>query len=229
MQKNKTGLAILVGLLIVILFVVVGLMESNPRIEEVPAEQVTTEKGIAIKQIFTKQTFESNGVTYDFKEFTIENDTYVLKGCVSMPDERFWMPIVMLLNESTAEESVMGNFSNEKDPLNNDPAYRCHEIRFFDMDVNEGDEITIQVSHLEAYLDIMCADGKDLALLKTLVAEKFPDLEFELIVESGDGGGGGRFEITENPNSVLEEDFYTVFNEASTLTHPLNIEIMIEK
>ena len=78
---------------------------------------------------------------------------------------------------------------------------------FDDAVVNKGDVIQVLIDNLEAYLDPMIADGKDLAKIRERISEKFPGLTFELIVEKGNGGGGGRIEIIENPEGISEEDF----------------------
>ncbi len=228
MKKNQKIGLILVILVVVFVFGAVGWLTRDRAVVIAPDESTKgNEQPGGIRSLPTLKSLESNGLIYDFKELAMENDMLVLKGCVEMPDERFWMPMIRLVNETTGEVYSNASFSNEKDPSNNDVKYRCHEFRFDDAVVNKGDVIQVLIDNLEAYLDPMIADGKDLAKIRERISEKFPGLTFELIVEKGNGGGGGRIEIIENPEGISEEDFYTAFNEATVLNFPLEIEFSI--
>jgi hypothetical protein len=228
MKKTPRIWIVLAIVVVVIVFGAVGWLLRDGSVVMAPdEEELTGAQTGGIRNLPTSKSLESNELIYDFKDLTMEEDVLVLRGCVEMPDERFWMPMIVLKNETTGEVYSNGSFSNEKDPTNNDPEYRCHEFRFYDVVVNKGDVIQVSIENLEAYLDPTIADGKDLAMIRERISEKFPGLTFELIVEKGNGGGGGRFEIRENPEGISEDDFFAAFNEATILHYPLGIEFSI--
>lgn len=229
MKNMRWYLILFAVVIVVVIFGVGGWMMRHEAVVIAPDEagSFTPESG-GLRNMETKASFERDGVVYDFKQLRVEEAGIVVKGCVSMPDERFWMPILHLTNVTTGEEFLSGSFANEKDPSNNDRDYRCHEIEFFEASADAGDVLQVNVVRLEAYLDPMISDGQDLELLRERVAEELPGVRFELVVESGNGGGGGRFEIVENPNEVPEATFYEVLNEASVLVFPLGFEFSVE-
>ena len=213
-MKNNNFLAslVIVGVVIV-LFMVVGVMERDMSVVEVPATQVLS--------------FESNEMTYEFKGFSATGEYPILQGCVSVPDQRGWVPVVQLVNETTGEMSEMGKYTKVTDPEAEDENVECHEILFYDAAVSEGDVVTLEVQYLAHYLDLV--NASDLAKIKATVNADYPELDFVLVVENNTGDGGIGFRITENPNGVTEEELNEAINQAAIEKYVLNIEITLQQ
>lgn len=213
-MKNNNFLAslVIVGVVIV-LFMVVGVMERDMSVVEVPATQVLS--------------FESNEMTYELKGFSATGEYPILQGCVSVPDQRGWVPVVQLVNETTGEMSEMGKYTKVTDPEAEDENVVCHEILFYDAAVNEGDVVTLEVQYLAHYLDLV--NASDLAKIKATVNADYPELDFVLVVENNTGDGGIGFRITENPNGVTEEELNEAINQAAIEKYVLNIEISLQQ
>jgi hypothetical protein len=197
----------------IVLFMVVGVMERDMSVVEVPATQVLS--------------FESNEMTYELKGFTSTGEYPLLQGCVTVPDQRGWVPVVQLVNETTGETSEMGKYTKVTDPESADANRVCHEILFYDATVNKGDVVTLEVQYLAHYLDLV--DASDLAKIKATVNAVYPELDFVMVVENNTGDGGIGFRITKNPNEVTDAELNEAINAAAIEKYVLNIEITLEQ
>ncbi len=213
MQKNRFGVSLFIVGGVIVLFMAVGVMERDMSVVEVPATQVLS--------------FTSNEMTYELKGFSASDEFPILQGCVTVPDQRGWVPVVQLVNETTGETSEMGKYTKVTDPESADANRVCHEILFYDAAVNKGDVVTLEVQFLAHYLDLV--NASDLAKIKATVNGQYPELDFVLVVENNTGDGGIGFRITKNPNEVTDAELNEAINAAAIEKYVLNIEITLEQ
>ncbi|NCP87696.1 hypothetical protein GW781_14105 [bacterium] len=142
---------------------------------------------------------------------------------MEMPTLDPWTPYASLLVDGTIIPNSGVVLLNAKDLHLMENAYRCYQFTFpFSTEGSLSGKATLRLENLWLELGRGQFDAKTIAEVKNRVQQAAPGLEFEIVSESGKGGGGGYFNIISLPQNMNEADALKIIQQMTLDEYLIN-------
>lgn len=150
------------------------------------------------------------------KALEVHQDDVQAELCIELPTLDPWNPYATLTVDGTVIPNSGWDLLNAKDPSVMKSQTRCYLFTFpvsvADSTSNTG---TLKLERLSAEVrgGLLSDDG--VAAAKARLHNDQPQLDFKVVIETGNGGGGAYIQILSKPDNMSDEQAIQLIQQAS--------------
>ncbi|MBU2536937.1 MAG: hypothetical protein KKH22_00750, partial [Proteobacteria bacterium] len=171
----------------------------------------------------------SGDVQVDLKNVQTHASDVQAELCIEMPTLDPWNPYATLTVDGTVIPNSEVALLNAKDPKVMQAANRCYLFTFplsTESSISGKGMLKLEKLWLElgrgAWSDAVIAE------IKTRLSQVAPGVDFEVVSVSGEGGGGGRINITLKPENMSDDEAVRLILQLSKDEIPTNWQTEID-
>jgi hypothetical protein len=210
-MKNKSTLKPLIGIALVVALAAASFLLLDGADAAAAAELTAGEIPVTVESVQTTA------------------DEVQAELCIEMPTLDQWFPEASLTVAGTTIPNRGWSLVNAKDPDVMKTARRCYVFRFpVTAEQSAAGIGTLKLERLSREIEGGLLSEAGEAAAKERLLKDHPEIEFEVVIVHGEGGGGAYVDFLSKPEGMSEEEALQLVREAAEEEIPVGWEAEID-